>query len=444
MIGQFPWDPFPPGVPLPQGPDPLAALAYRGAVEGADAYRGVREALRSEHGILRIGNRFVRSGRYREVAFVALGNAAGAMARAAIDALGEEVTAGFAAGPPEALAEVPFPTVPLSPGVPVSAASEEVVRNLAEIGETLDDRHLLLLLLSPGALGALLRPPPGVTAEELSSLLAEAQARGASGDEVARIARTIGEGGVGGRVAAFVGSADVATMIVDRGEGARRLGGGPMIPLSAAERAEARALVGRLGLALPSPLASRLAPGEGETGSLPIHRPVYVARPADALTGAGDALVHRKWRVRLGALDLPGGPEEAADAFVAAVEGILRREPPPESDRSRGIAVVAAARLGQIEGADAGPALTRFLGRVRERFSPPARSVALFRTAGPIGSSAFPGAAVVGAPENASFAEMPGVARAIPMEAAVTDVGYLALALAPAEPYGGPAGPDRR
>ena len=108
MIGQFPWDPFPPGEPDPKGPDPIPAVAYRGAVTAADAYHALRLALRRESGTLRVGNRFFPDGRFRELAFLAVGNAANSMALAALHAVGQRLTQGFLAGPEPVAAEIPF------------------------------------------------------------------------------------------------------------------------------------------------------------------------------------------------------------------------------------------------------------------------------------------------------------------------------------------------
>lgn len=435
MIGQFPWDPFPEQVALPKGPDPIHAVSYQAAVSAADAYRGVRETLRVETDMLRIGNRFVPLDRYREVAFVAVGIAAGSMALAALHALGDSLTAGFVAGPLPSMEEVPFQRVEIPLGLPGAPRAEEVVRGIEEIADTLDDEQLLLLLLSPGALSALALPPRGTTAEEFRATLERARALGATGHEVDRIARTLGEGAVGGGLGRMCRNADIATFVADRGEGAVLLGGGPVHPVTALERQEVRELVTRLGLApeLSAPLRARLQPdpAQGTGAGPPVHRPVYVARPSDALEGAGNDLFDRKWRVRLGMLSLSAPPEEAADRFVARVEEVLAREPDPSADKSYGIAVLAATDLDQPEGVDDGPAQARFLQRVdgllRRRYV----SVGLFRTAGPLGPSRFPGGAVVGFPMNADYARTPGRARAIPMEVGVTDVGMVAIALLP-------------
>lgn len=435
VIGQFPWDPFPEQVALPKGPDPIHAVIYQAAVSAADAYRGMRETLRVEADMLRVGNRFVPLERYREATFVAVGVAAGSMALAALHTLGDALTAGFVAGPLPSLEEVPFQRIEIPLGLPGAARAEEVVRGIEEVASGMSDDQLLLLLLSPGALSALALPPPGTTPEEFRGFLERARELGANGMEVDRIARTIGGGGVGGGLARLCRGADIATFVADRGEGAVLLGGGPVHPVTPIERQETRELLSRIGLLreLPRSVADRLSPGgEGASaGGPPEHRPVYIARPTDALEGAGNDLFDRKWRVRLGMLSLSAPPEEAAERFMARVEEVLDREPDPSVDKSYGIAVLAATDLGQPEGVDDGPAQGRFLQRAEQLLRRRYLSVGLLRTAGPLGASGFPGGAVIGHPTNEAFSRTPGRARAIPMEAGVTDVGSLAIALLP-------------
>ncbi len=441
MIGQFPWDPFPEQVALPKGPDPIHAVTYQAAVSAADAYRGMRETLRVESDMLRIGNRFVPLERYRDVAFVAAGVAAGSMALAALHALGDGLTAGFVAGPLPSMEEVPFQRIEIPLELPGTPRAEEVVRGIEEMAEAMNDDQLLLLLLSPGALSALALPPTGTTPEEFRAILERAWMLGASGHEVDQIARTLGEGGVGGGLGRLCRNTDIASFVAERGEGAVLLGGGPVHPVTSLERQEVRELLSRIGLLreLPPHVVERLAPGFASTRgeSPPIHRPVYVARPTDALEGAGNDLFDRKWRVRLGMLTLSAPPEEAADRFMARVEEVLDREPGASADKSYGIAVLAATDLGQPEGIDDGPAQGRFLNRTEQLLRRRYLSVGLFRTAGPLGASGFPGGAVVGFPTNTDFSRTPGRARAIPMEAGVTDVGSVAVALLPlVEPTG--------
>ena len=445
MIGQFPWDPFPPGEPEPKGPDPIQSLAFRSAVTAADAYRSVRLAVRRESGTLRLGNRFVADGRYREVAFLAFGHAANSMGLAALHAIGDRLTQGFLAGPEPVPPELPFHGVTVTPGWGGDRTAPEVVAAATDIAGGLSEQDLLLVLLSPGSTRALALPPPDVSAEEFSALLRRAHERGATGREVSQLARVLGTGGVGGRLGAAVARADVATLVVDRGDGPTSVGGGPMRPVAATERTQAGALLERLELAdgLPPSARASFAPGDSEPVTLGtrVGSPVVVASPADALRAAADTLFDKGWTSRLGFLEIRDGPEAGADRFLARAEELLAAEPLSAESRTKGVAVFAMTTLGLPEGVDEGPAFGRFLVRAGARVRRREMSVGLFRTAGAVGAPGFPAGAVVGAPTDPEARVRPGRARAVPMRLGITDVGLLALALCPAP---GAVRPPRR
>jgi len=431
VIGPFPWDPFPPEEPEPKGPDPLLGLAFRSAVSAADAYRSVRLALRRESGTLRIGNRFVPDGRYREVAFLSFGDAASSMALAALHVLGDRLTQGFIAGPEAVPPELPFHSVTIQPGWGGDPAAAQAIEAAREIAGGLSEQDLLLVLLSPGALRALLLPPARVPAEEFGTWLARAHEQGATGREVGLLARVLGDGAVGGRLAGWVARADAATFVVDRGDGPRGVGGGPMQPIAPAESEEARATLQRIGLAIPGgrPLTSATAPA-----ALParIARPTLVAEPSDALRAAADAFFDKGWTSRLAFLELRHDPETSADQFLARAEEIVRTEGLEASSRARGVAAFSMMTLGLPEGIDEGPGLARFLLRVQDRLRRREMSVGLFRTAGVIGSGEYPAGGVVGPPTASGASWARGRAREIPMRAGITDVGLLAVGLFPA------------
>jgi len=433
VIGPFPWDPFPPGEPDPKGPDPVHSLAYRSAVSAADAYHAVRTAVRRDAGTLRIGNRFVPEGRYPEVAFLAFGNAANSMALGALHALGNRLTQGFLAGPEPVSEEVPFRGVTLAPGWPGDPAAESIVAAATELGGDLSERDLLLILLSPGALRTLAVPPPGTPPEEFATLLGEAHARGASGREVGLLARVLAVGGVGGRLAAAVPRADVVTLVVERGDGAAVLGGGPTLPVTAAERVEARAVLHRVGLAHEVPEAGAGGPlasgGGAASGGV---RPVVIATPSDALRAASDAVFDKGWTVRLAFLELRDEPGAAADRLLERSETLYAGEALTPESRTKGVATFAMATLGLPEGVDDGPALGAFLTRARDGLRRREMSVGLFRTAGdPSPAPAFPPGAVVGAPTEPDAGAARDRARAVRMRPGITDVGALAVALYP-------------
>jgi len=434
VIGQFPWDPFPPGEPDPKGPDPVHALAYRAAVSAADAYHAVRLAVRREGGTLRVGNRFVPEGRYREIAFLAFGNAANSMALGALHALGNQLTQGFLAGPEPVDPDVPFRGTRVPPGWPGDPVAETVVRSAQELAEGLTEQDLLLLLLSPGALPALAGPPAGMTPGEFAGLLMRAHSSGADGREVALTARVLGTGGVGGRLAASATRADLATLLVERGDGATVLGGGPSRRVTPDERIEVRAILDRVGLvpALPSSIVNALAPAGGDDPPARTARPVVIANPPDALRAASEAVFDKGWTVRLAFLQMRDDPEAAAQRFVEQSETLYTRESLTPDSRTKGVATFAMATLGLPEGLDDGPALGRFLTRARALLRRREMSVGLFRTAGDIvGTGEFPPGAVVGAPTDPGPKVHRDHARAVRMRRGITDVGAVAIALYP-------------
>lgn len=436
VIGAFPWDPFPPsGEPDPKGPDPLHAIAFRAAVTSADAYHSVRLALRRDSGTLRIGNRFVADGRYRQVAFLAFGNAANSMALAALHAIGDRLTQGYLAGPEPVLPEVPFRGTQVAPGWGGAPEAEEVVAAAVELAGGLSDDDLLLVLLSGGAIRPLLRPPGGMSANEFATFLEEAHGRGASASEVALLARVLGEGAVAGRLAQVPTRADVATLLVDRGDGARLLGGGPMHPLEPDESDECLRVLGRIGLAamvppslVPVGASPRPAAVRAERA---VARPVVVASPGDALKAAADALFDKGWTSRLAFLSLREPPVAAAGKFLARSDDLYVAEGLTSESRTKGVGAFAMTNLDVPEGVDDGPALGEFLVAARDGLRRREMSVGLFRTAGAVGAPEYPAGAVVGAPTDRELKVRPNRARVVAMRKGITDVGMLAVALVP-------------
>ncbi|MGA8091465.1 MAG: DUF4147 domain-containing protein [Thermoplasmata archaeon] len=436
MIGPFPWDPFPTsGEPDPRGPDPIHTIAFRAAVTSADAYHSVRLALRRESGSLRVGNRFVTDGRYRQVAFLAFGNAANSMALAALHAIGDRLTQGFLAGPEPVAPEIPFRGTRVPPGWGDAPEAEEAITAATELAGGLSEQDLLLVLLSGGAVRCLTRPPRGMQGEEFGNFLRDAHQRGATGAQVGLLNRVLGEGVVGGRLANAVPRADVATLIVDRGDGPRLLGGGPVHPLGPTERGECRELLAGLGLSdtLPPAVREALATGEAPGAGLPdrIARPVVVASPGDALKAAADAVFEKGWTSRLAFLALREPPTTAAERFLARADDLYVAEGLTAESRTKGIGAFAMTTLGVPEGVDEGPAFGEFLTAARSELRRREMSVGLFRTAGAVGAPEYPAGAVVGATTETDSRVRPDRARVVAMRRGITDVGMLTVALFP-------------
>ncbi len=355
--------------------------AFRTAIEGADAYRAVRAGLRLHEDILRIGNRFVPVSRFREIAFVALGNAAGSMALAAQEMLGERLTQGLVASAVASPEALQFQHLRVPDPWPGSSAAEAARANLLELVTGLGSDDLLLVLLSPGALAVTAGPPAGWDGPGWRRLLERIRAQAGALDMV-RVARDIGTGAVGGRLGVAARAPVVVTLVVDRGEGAEWVGGGPTVPAPEGERARVAGLLAATEAAAPLPAAP---PPPGPN----VHRPVVVTGPADAIEASGNLLAGQGWISRLVAVHLSGSPAEAAARFVEGLETIRTEqvaeplptrsggsgstgtavpsiplpttETPSARPQSRGLAVFATATFDTVEGGERGEEVRAFL-----------------------------------------------------------------------------------
>ncbi|MCI4335758.1 MAG: DUF4147 domain-containing protein [Thermoplasmata archaeon] len=441
MAARFPGEPFSPDrMPDPNAPtdgtDPIFSTIYQAAVTGADAYRATRTAVRRADDSLRIGNRFVRIGRYREIAFVALGGAAISQALAVSAALGDALTQGFVVAPDPLPPEVPFRSRKLPTGWP---GAPGIADEVLELAQGLGERDLLLLLLSPGALGYLAAPPERLPPEEWTAMLQRLAQAGARSRELALIARVLGAGGVGGRVAAAT-TADLVPLVVDRGDGADLVGGGPTRPVQRDERVAARSVLERLGAIATLPTAVRVGLDPGASAPAPAAgnraggvRPVAVTAPADALREVGEAVAEKRWKPILAELNLDEPPEAAADRLVRRAEEIRVGsvgEPVDRARPSRGTIAFAATTLSVLEGVDDRPAMVRFLRRVAAELPRRDVTVGVLRTVGASDDSAAPGG-VVGASRTGAKGASSAV-RPLRMRAGITDVGDLAAIVIPA------------
>jgi glycerate-2-kinase len=435
VASRFPFEPFDPEkLPDPVEEDGVHRLALRGAMAGADAYRLTRSAVRREGGTLRVGNRFVPIDRYREVGFVALGRAAISQALAAFHALGDRLTQGYVVAPDPLPIEIPFrfETVPASG--PGRADAERFGAAVVELARGLAPTDLFLLLLSPGALGYLATAPSGRSPEAWQSELQELLAAGATPQELESFVRLTARGPIAGRFGADV-RADIATFVVDRGDGASLLGGGPTVPVEGEERTRARAMLERIGAwsRLPADEQAGFSPDISGIARLPetVHRPVIVAEPADALREASGAVADKKWLPRLADLtnDLP--PAAAVARFLERSEQILRETAQePMRHEGKGVVVFGPLSLGLPEGADETVAIGEFLSGVAVQLRRREMTVAIVRTAGGRPGDSAPPGGVVGS----STAGTALRARALRMRSGITDVGLIATAVVPNEP----------
>ncbi|HEV2429810.1 MAG TPA: DUF4147 domain-containing protein, partial [Thermoplasmata archaeon] len=239
--------------PRPQAAESVQKAAFRGAITGADAFPATRAAVRLDGELLRLGNRFVRWPKYREIAFIAAGNAAASQALAVNESLGERLTQGLVAGPDSLPPEVPFRSVRVPRGYPGSREGEEAGRLALELAQGLSEGDLLLLLLSPGAWTSLVAPPAGLAGAEFGRWLAELARRSSNSRLALLAAAAVGDGGSDGRLSEAPRGAEVVPIVVDRGDGAAVTGGSPARRLTDGERAEALAGAEAIDLLGPLP-----------------------------------------------------------------------------------------------------------------------------------------------------------------------------------------------
>ncbi|HEV8050267.1 MAG TPA: DUF4147 domain-containing protein [Thermoplasmata archaeon] len=433
MFDRSPANPFPNPPSEGKGLDAMHAVAFRAAVEGADAYHGVRSALRRDGPTVRLGNRFAPIARFREIAFVALGHAAVSAAFGAHDALGSALTQGYVAGPNPVPPEIPFRGTLVAPGRPGSAGAVAALADVLELAQGLSEKDLLVLLVTPGAVVTLAAPPAGFDPSAWSSWLTDLRSAGATAMEIAGVVRVLGQGGVGGRLAEAAGAAEVLPLVVDRGEGGVRVGGGPTVAIAPEERVAARAALERVGKFAGLPPAARAAlapdPSTPLRSSRKLHRPVAVAGPAEALRSAGDAITTRGYTSRLAAMTIPGDAAAAAADFVDRADLVVSAAFAGAAPKSKGVVAFAPSTLDVPEGDDERRAFAEFARAASLRIRRRGMTVGVYQT------SALPdpkGAA--GVVVDAAGSAGPATPRALGMRPGITDVGCLLVALAPSEP----------
>ncbi len=362
------------------------------AVKGSDAYLFVRRAVKREEGVLRVGNLFLREEELREIAFIAVGDAAAPMAQGLHDALGEALTQGFVAGPMPPPGTWPFRYFPVVEPTFPSPEGVAVADHALELAHELGEKDLLIPLLSSGALGMLSAPPPGLPREEYASLLGRVAEAPAAETLLPTVAGMFGRA-QGGRLSEAAGSARVEALLIDEGRGGELLGGGPTVPVLPERRRAALAALREMGVpSLPTPLlrsveAAPSAPSER-------HHSVVVGGVADALEAAGSEAADHKHRPRLLELHDPSPPGELARQLGRTVEEMWARLPSREGE---GIALFLGASFGRPEGAVTSRDLAEFLSAARQALLHRRVEVGALVTCGSIRASLEPSGGLIDA-----------------------------------------------
>ncbi|MDE1820139.1 MAG: DUF4147 domain-containing protein [Euryarchaeota archaeon] len=404
------------------------------AIRGADAYAAVRRAVKLEEGVVRVGNRFVRKSKLREVAFLAVGNCAGAMARGFHDALGEVVTQGLVGGPeappepwPFLFRKVTDPMLPTAEGATLAAEALEMAQGLGE-------KDLFVPLLSPGALGMLASPPSGWGLPEYHELLRSIASKPTARADLPAVAAALSPA-QGGGLASAARNVPTEALLVANGEGGRTLGASPLVPADHDRGPQARAALERAGLLgrVPLALRDRLAPGAASAlgGRADLHNVVIVS-PGDALETAGAEAAYRKHRPRLLELHDSSLPEMAAEKLLKAIE---IHAPRASRKAGEGLALFAGVGLNVPEGGQRREVLARFLATAQQGLSRREVTVALVYTGGSLREDLTPSGGMVDARQRFTLEKFRtkglGVLDLAP---GFTDVGAIALAYVTPQP----------
>lgn len=404
----------------------LAVTVLTGAIRGGDAYAAIRHAVQIEEGVVRIGNRFLAREGLEEVAFIAAGNAAAPMAAAFHDTLGEVVTQGLLIAPTPPPTVVPFPShVVLDPLGP-TPESTRAAQDALELAEGLGPKDLLVVLLSPGALGMLASPAPGVGLTEQRELLQRAAAHRGPSEDLVALASALSPAEAGG-LARAASRAAVEALVVERGEGGPLIGGGPVAGARPEARARAQHLLGEImaGSSVSPGVQRRIdLLGTSFTAGVPGSSTVVVAGPGEALEEAGAEAADHKHRARLVNLHDAGSPEEAASRFLAAVEAAFPELPEKPGE---GLALLSGLSLGTAEGQESTEELSAFLGAAQSSLRHRNITVAALATSGSLRPDITPSGGIVDA--LGRFDPAPLAPGRLDLRAGLTDVGVVALAL---------------
>lgn len=199
-------------------PDRKEALSqiYRAAVAGADPYTSVRDNLTIGAGELIVGGISYPLPDINDIYIIAAGKASVGMARAAVDSLGELLTAGVVSAPdgqevpPELLLKLNVylaaHPVPDSHGV-------EAARMAMSIAGRAREDDLVLCLLSGGASAMMPLPAPGLTLSDKQAATALLLASGADIMELNVVRKHLSDI-KGGRLAAAVHPAWLSTLAI--------------------------------------------------------------------------------------------------------------------------------------------------------------------------------------------------------------------------------------
>jgi hydroxypyruvate reductase len=229
----------------------------------ADPADAVRRSLGVEGGSISVGERAFEA---ESVAVVAAGKAAGAMARAAVELLGDRVSGGIVVtkddhDPGPEILETVFASHPEPDERGVEAA-----RKIRELAESLGENDLLLALVSGGASALLADPAPPIELADLKGLTGDLLKSGAHIGEINTVRKHVSVLKGGGLVRLASPAPTVALLLSDVvGDEPSSIASGLTAP-DPTTLDDARSVLRRYGIGPPESISEHLEGAEENPG----------------------------------------------------------------------------------------------------------------------------------------------------------------------------------
>jgi hydroxypyruvate reductase len=317
----------------------VALKMARAAIEAADPEISVLEAVRSDDDGIAIGDWSASWDDIGRVIVVGAGKAACPMARAIEDVLDERIDAGVVVTKdgsvePTHRIQVRVAAHPVPDQNGVDAASE-----ILELVSELDERDLVIVLLSGGGSALLVAPADGISLDDKQITTNALLASGATIHEINTVRKHFSRV-KGGQLARACGPAAVVTLALSDviGDSLDVIASGPTVP-DTSTYGDALAVIDRYGLreTLPKSVVERFR--RGAAGDLPetpkpgddaFRRSVVriVGSNRTALTAAADAARANGYEPRVLTSSLRGEAREVANVLVAIAEGVANSDRP--------------------------------------------------------------------------------------------------------------------
>lgn len=311
----------------------VALKMARAAIEAADPAQGVWDAVRTDDDGFHVGDWSASWGDIRRVIVVGAGKAACPMARAIEDILDERIDAGVVVTKdgsvePTHRISVRVAAHPVPDQNGVDAANE-----ILELVSDLDERDLVIVLLSGGGSALLVAPADDISLDDKQITTNALLASGATIHEINAVRKHLSRV-KGGQLAHACAPASVVTLALSDviGDPLDVIASGPTVP-DTSMYADAVAVIDRYGLRekLPKAVVDRL--DRGAAGDLPetpkpgdeaFKRGVVriVGSNRATLAAASETARANGYKPRVLTSSLRGEAREVAKVLVSLAEGV--------------------------------------------------------------------------------------------------------------------------